>query len=146
MEKEIFITIEGLQEFEDDDRDQVKIITPGTYYQVLGKHYLMFEEVSEDYSERIKSLIKLQEGRVEISRRGDMNSYMVFEEGDANGGYLDTPVGRMELLVNTEKIHVLLEENLLEAQITYLLHINGDFVARREILLSAKPKGEISLD
>lgn len=146
MEKEIFITIEGLQEFEDDDQDNVKVITPGFYYRVLGKHYLMFEEVSEDYSEKIKSLIKLQEGRVEISRRGDLNSYMVFEEGDANSGYLDTPVGRMELLVNTEKIHVLLEEDLLEAQITYLLHINGDFVARREILLSARPKGEISLE
>lgn len=144
MEKEVLITIDGLQSL-DGESDQVQVITPGEYYFQMGKHYLLYDEVAEDYTAVVKNMIKIQEGKIEIVKRGPLKAFMAFEEGKQNSGYYDTPFGRLQIGIWAERIQVQEETDRLTVQIAYSLQMNEQFVSECSIKLSVAPRSSIKL-
>ena len=48
MEKEVLVSISGLQ-FINEDKDVVEMITVGDYYKQGSRHYVMFDEAIEGF-------------------------------------------------------------------------------------------------
>ena len=57
MTKDILINISGLQ-MDVDPNDPIEMMTTGAYYLRNGKHYILYDELSED-NEIVKNVIKI---------------------------------------------------------------------------------------
>ena len=51
MTKEVLVTISGLQFSPETENESVELITSGSYYKKNGKHYIIYDEVNEGFSE-----------------------------------------------------------------------------------------------
>lgn len=139
MTKDVLVSISGFQ-FDVDENEPIELVTAGTYYNKNGKHYIIYEECSEDDPKTIKNTIKLGEHTLEMIKHGSSNVHMVFEEGKTNMTYYDTPVGSLLIGINTESIRVKEEETHLSIRIRYSLDVNYTHVSNCEIQMEVKSK------
>mgnify|MGYP002583427822 FL=1 len=115
MTKDILINISGLQ-MDVDPNDPIEMMTTGAYYLRNGKHYILYDELSED-NEIVKNVIKIGPKSVELTRKGGQSSHMVFEEGKENLSYYDTPFGSLLMGVNTRNIDWIEEEEQMHLKV-----------------------------
>lgn len=79
-----------------DAEDVIEVVTPATYYEKNGKHYILYDEVVEGVSGTIKNKIKISgTDSVEIMKSGLSNTHMIFEKNKKNLTYYKTPYGQM---------------------------------------------------
>ena len=86
MTKEVLVKISGLQFAGEEDSDAVEIITSGNYYKKNGKHYIIYDEVSEGSEEVTKNVIKIWDSGMEVTRKGPASVHMMFEKCKRDGG------------------------------------------------------------
>ena len=84
MTKEVLVTISGLQFSPETESESVELITSGSYYKKNGKHYIIYDEVNEGFSETTRNIIKLNDDFMDITRRGVSNVHMMFEKNRKN--------------------------------------------------------------
>lgn len=53
-----------------DPNDPIEMMTTGAYYLRNGKHYILYDELSED-NEIVKNVIKIGPKSVELTRKED---------------------------------------------------------------------------
>ena len=136
MTKEVLINISGLQM-----ENPIEMVTTGAYYLKNGKHYILYDELSED-NEITKNVLKIGPNSVERTRKGPQGSHMIFEEGKENLSYYDTPFGSLLLGVNTSNIDWMEEEEQMRLQVDYDLSVNSDHVSKCKIDVNIRPNGE----
>ena len=95
MTKEVLVTISGLQFSPETESESVELITSGSYYKKNGKHYIIYDEVNEGFSETTRNIIKLKDDFMDITRRGVSNVHMMFEKNRKNVTYYYTPYGSL---------------------------------------------------
>ncbi len=146
MEKEVLVSISGLQ-FTEDNKEALEMITVGDYYKRNGKHYLLFDEAMEGFEGITKNMIKFNDHMVDITKKGVTNVHMVFEEKQKNMTYYDTPFGNLLIGLSTNRVDVREEEDAIDIKIDYSLDINYEFVSdcKISICLKEKKAGDVSL-
>ena len=77
MTKDVLVSISGLHMDMNaeipgpDAEDVIEVVTPATYYEKNGKHYILYDEVVEGVSGTIKNKIKISgTDSVEIMKSG----------------------------------------------------------------------------
>ena len=95
MTKEVLVTISGLQFSPETDNESVELITSGSYYKKNGKHYIIYDEVNEGFSQTTRNIIKLNDDFMDITKRGVSNVHMMFEKNRKNVTYYYTPYGSL---------------------------------------------------
>ena len=70
MTKEVLLTISGLQMIEDGQSEPVELVTAGDYYFRNGKHYILYDEVTEGSSQHTRNVVKIGKERLEVSKKG----------------------------------------------------------------------------
>ena len=138
MTKDVLISIAGLQ-FEAEAEDAVEVISRGEYYKKNGKHYLVYDELSEEEQAVSKCLLKISEQKVELTKKGSTNVHILFEEGKANMTYYNTPYGDLMLGITTHKIRIKEEEQLLELSLQYAIDMNYQHVSECELSVRVEP-------
>ena len=140
MTKDVLINISGLQMDVEPD-NPIEMVTTGAYYLRNGKHYILYDELSED-NEVTKNVLKIGPNSVELTRKGAHGSHMVFEEGKENLSYYDTPFGSLLMGVNTSSIDWMEKEEEMRLQVDYDLSVNSDHVSKCKIDVNIRPNGE----
>ena len=140
MTKEVLINISGLQ-MDVDPENPIEMVTTGAYYLKNGKHYILYDELSED-NEITKNVLKIGPNSVELTRKGPQGSHMICEEGKENLSYYDTPFGSLLMGVNTSNIDWMEEEEQMRLQVDYDLSVNSDHVSKCKIDVNIRPNGE----
>ena len=140
MTKEVLINISGLQ-MDIDPQEPIEMVTTGAYYLRNGKHYILYDELSED-NEVTKNVLKIGPNSVELTRKGPQGSHKIFEEGKENLSYYDTPFGSLLMGVNTCSIDWMEEEEQMRLQVDYDLSVNSDHVSKCKIDVNIRPNGE----
>ena len=140
MTKEVLINISGLQ-MDVDPENPIEMVTTGAYYLKNGKHYILYDELSED-NEVTKNVLKIGPNSEELTRKGPQRSHMIFEEGKENLSYYDTPFGSLLMGVNTSNIDWMEEEEQMRLQVDYDLSVNSDHVSKCKIDVNIRPNGE----
>ena len=137
MTKDVLITIKGLQ-MALDDSEGLEIMTNGTYYKKNGKHYVLYEEVLED--QKVSSMIKINVGKVEITKKGPARVQMMFEAGKKNTSIYATPFGQIEIGVYAEQIRVNETDDRLELNMQYDLEMNSEHVSDSQVSVTVVPR------
>lgn len=143
MDKEVLVSISGLQfeasavgqeelEFTLNKEDAIEAIAPGEYFFRNGKHYVLYEEITEEGNESAisKNMLKLSSDRVELTKKGITNVSMCFEKGKKDISYYETPYGSLVIGIHTTQLTVDVQEDLgILAVINYSLDINYNHVS-----------------
>ena len=58
MDKDVWVSVAGLQFGDNPEGDRIEIITPGSYYKKKDKHYLLYDEVIEGSDEVTKNIVR----------------------------------------------------------------------------------------
>lgn len=146
MTKEVLVTIQGLQ-FDaeaqnDEELDKIESIYPGEYYLRNGSHYILYEELMEEERTPIKNVIKLRDKEFILTKKGSINTQMVFTEGKKNMTSYVTPFGNIMIALDTEKMEVEETAEELKIQIDYGLEANYQHVADCHITVTVRGRKE----
>lgn len=145
MTKDVLINISGLQvdvnEMENND-EPIETISTGNYFFKNGKHYLLFEEVSEGVPGVTKTQIKIKgEDSLEVLKRGVSNAHMIFDTKRKNRSYYEIPYGQLNLGIFTRNIKIDEKEDNINIKVEYALDVNYEPLAECTIRINVKPKG-----
>ena len=140
MTKEIFLLLKGLQIEQSEDAQELETITPADYYRKDDKHYVIYEEMMEGFTDVTKNLIKFCDTSFEVRKEGLINVHMVFEENKKNITSYMTPYGNILIGLDTESILVEEKENQIRVQVDYILEANYQYLADCRIEMELRPR------
>lgn len=144
MTKDVILSIHGVQ-FENSPGESVEIITIGEYYFKDDLHNIIYDEVSEDLTDVVNCIIKFDQNKVEIIKKGTTNVHMIFEEKKKNVTYYNTPYGDLLVGLSATKIKISEQEDSLEVKIGYSLEINNQHISNCEISMCIESKDKANL-
>ena len=123
-----------------EEEDTVEMITPGTYYVKNGKQYLIYDESLDETGTPTHNTVKVMENRIEVMKRGLVESHMIFEPGRRTTANYRTPMGLFLMGITTSLIEVEEDEESILLRIKYSMEMNGEYAfdCSTEILASSK--------
>ena len=149
MTQEVLLTLQGLQfDQREEDADKVEMVTVGDYYKKNNRHYVVYEEITEGFSQPTKNRLKFSEHMLELSRNGLVNVHMVFQENKKNLTNYNTPFGQILIGIDTKKIQIEEQEDNITVEVDYSLDINYEFLSDCHIKISicSKENSSFSLN
>lgn len=108
MEKDVIISIQGLQTY-DGDSDDIELVTEGKLAQADGALRLSYQESELTGLDGTTTLFQVEPEKITLLRIGTINSEMVFEQGKRHMSLYSTPYGSMEVGVTARKMRSTLE-------------------------------------
>lgn len=138
MTKDVLLALKGLQ-FDGNSQEDYTTILPAEYYQRNGKHYVVYDEVMEGFSESTKNIIKFTDNEMDVSKKGVVNVHLLFEENRKNLANYGTPFGEIMVGINTTKIELEESEDLIRVKVDYDLELNYQHLADCKISLDIRP-------
>lgn len=139
MTQNVLISITGVQ-MTDDGPQEVEMITTGDYFGKDGRHYVLYEEMTDDGSDPVRNTIRIQPDSMSILKKGEASTRMVFEKNKKNLSCYVTPFGQMMIGIHTGNVQVREEEDLLKVDVDYSLDINYEHVSDCNITLEVRPR------
>ena len=140
MTKDVLLSIKGLQIGEEEQSDTVEVISPGDYYFRNGKHFFLYEEVTEGQKESTKNIIKVKDNYMELTKKGAINVHMIFEKNRKNVTYYHTPYGSLLVGIDAYRVEVEEKEDEIVVEVEYALEVNNEHLANCHIRILANPK------
>ena len=124
MTKDVLITISGIQMIDEEDSD-VEMIVRGDYYQKNGKHYILYEEMMEGFTGKVKNVIKISPSGMDIINKKNLSCYT-------------TPLGDMVVGIQANRIKINEEPDSLLVNVDYSLDINYEHLSDCSIRLDVQ--------
>lgn len=148
MTKDVLVSISGLHtdvlsavKGDDIADEAIEVVTPGSYYCKNGKHYVIYDEVTEGVQGTTKNKIKISgTDSLEIMKTGQSNAHMLFEKSRKNLTYYKTPFGQLLVGVNTKNMKINVTEENIDISVDYELDINYEPLADCSIKMEIYPK------
>jgi uncharacterized beta-barrel protein YwiB (DUF1934 family) len=141
MTKDVLLSITGLQFAPNQESDTLEMIAPGEYYFRNGKHYFLYDEVTEGFDQVTKNVIKVAPDYMELTKKGVTNVHMIFEKNRKNVTYYYTPFGSLLIGIDAKKVDVSESPDSMCVEVDYGLELNYEHLANCHITIDAKPKG-----
>lgn len=101
----VMLSIRGEQYFDDVDPDGTELMTAGTMELLPdGRILLEYQETELTGMEGTTTTFEVDGKRVTLSRKGKVNSQMVFEEGRQHTSLYETPFGELAVDIQTSRL------------------------------------------
>jgi len=142
MEKNVIISIKGVQRLEDADPDTMELVTEGRLEQDGNSYTLSYQESELTGLEGTLTTFQVEPERVTLLRVGEFNSQMVFQEGRRHLAMYNTPYGSMTIGVNTRHLLADLTERGGDIEIDYAIEIDHTVAGRNVLQISVRETGE----
>lgn len=142
MTKEILLSLKGLQLESGEGAQEMETITPAEYYKRNGSHYVIYEEMTEGFTDVTRNRIKFNDSYLEVSKKGLINVQMLFEENKKNMTSYVTPYGNILIGIDTESVLVEEKENQIRVEVAYALEANYQHLADCKIEIELRPREE----
>lgn len=132
MEKNVIISIQGLQSPEGGGDDSIELVTEGR----LADHgegglILSYRESELTGMEGTETILHLgPDGIITLLRTGQFNSQMIFQQGERHLSLYQTPYGDLSVGVVADRVHNTLNMDGGELEVNYALEIDNTLVSR----------------
>lgn len=132
MTEKVYVTVKGLHIGTDADgsrnEDEIEVINVGVYKCVAGKEYIKYDEVYDD-GDKFKTIIKLLDNGVELTKKGTVTTHMSFIEGEKTRNLYETPYGSVYMGIYSKNVNIVHEENKIMIVIDYSIEVNYQLVS-----------------
>lgn len=148
MTKDVIVCVRGMQYAIDQSQEEpvpVEIVVPGQYYKKNGRHYVIYDESVDDANGLIHSMVKFDDHKMEVQKKGAVQTQMIFVENKKNLSIYQTPFGVMNLGIATTGYRMQEEEDCIEAVVDYAQDVDGIHVADCTISVVIHAKPTVSL-
>ena len=131
MEKQVVISIKGMQKYVDTDPDVIELVTEGRLIRRGKDDYILSYRESELTGlDGTETTIHVEGEQVTLVRTGEVNSQMVFQEGRRHLSMYNTPYGAMAIGVNTRHLLADLTDQGGDIEIDYAIEVDHALAGR----------------
>lgn len=138
MTRDVLVTIRGLHLVDGEGAEPIETVVPGQYFYKNGRHYVIYEEYSEEEKASVTNKVILDRERMRISR-GTL-SRMEFEEGQLHRTAYQTPYGALMLGIRTSRLQTEQAEDFMEIRAEYELEVEDQTVSHCQLSLTLRPQ------
>ncbi len=146
MTKNVLVSISGLQTAV-DEKETIEVINRGEYYFRGGKHYIRYEENTDEATNTMdtRCMMKISGTQLEIVKKGDVSTRMLFEKGATTISSYSTPIGELTVGITTQSVRVTESDHELSAELFYSLDVNCNLVAECHLTIRVSDSPETIL-
>ena len=147
MEKDVVISIKGMQKYEDAEPDTIELATEGRLTRDGSGYTLTYQESELTGLEGTLTTIQVDGEQVTLMRVGEFTSQMVFQEGRRHLSMYNTPYGAMAIGVNTRHLLADLNDQGGDIEIDYGIEIDHALAGRNvfQIKVSENQGGSLTM-
>lgn len=107
------------------NQERTETVYPGKAYEKDGCLFVFYEEIDEDNGKVTRASMRIRRCQVDIRKRGEINTQMIFIPGEVTQTEYRTPYGAMLLNVDTSLVNVAPENWGLQVELGYRLNFGG---------------------
>ncbi len=124
MCRAVLLTIRSEQRYDGQDTDVIELVTEGTLERLGASDWrIVYEESEITGLQGVITTFDIHPGRVVLTRTGELESEMIFEENVRHESLYRLEFGALMLVVCARKIGVELSEDGGTLEITYGIQI-----------------------
>lgn len=138
MKKDIEITVSGIQQDPAGHQTVTDCKTRGQYFERDGCRYLLYEELDTESKAVTHNTLKIKDRSLELIRRGNVSSHMVFALGTPRSTEYITAYGTLHLEVDTEDLNCLWRPADAVIEVKYSLSMSGELLSRNRLIIKIK--------
>lgn len=127
------IIVTGSQQDESGEHLSTVVTAQAEYYTRDKAHYILYDEILKNTDDVVKNYIKLKGSLLELTRKGAVNTRMVFQPGQEHMTLYSTPYGTLPLGILTETLESDFQEDMLQIHASYTLTSQGMSLSRNKI-------------
>ena len=104
MKQEVTLSIRGRQTYQDQEPEIIELVTEGTMEFVNGGWDISYEESELTGLAGVTTTFRVEPGKVTLTRKGALNSTMVFQENVVHESLYQMPFGALMLSVKATSV------------------------------------------
>ena len=138
MEKKKFIFVISSEITTDGDTSNIKLTTTGNYSKINGRWVLLYDEMSEDKTAVIKTMEKVNDKSVTITRNGEGSTKLIVTEGERNMCHYRTQFGDILLGVYCNEVENDLKDSGGTISMSYTLDVNASVLSENKVTIKVR--------
>jgi len=145
MTEDVLVTIKGLQ-LDSAEENVIEVINIGRLSEINNKIYVKYDEMIDGEKNLTRNLIKIEEGNVEIIKKGVVSSHMHFCANEKTMSLYNTPFGSLHLGILARNVDIKKKEDVIHILIEYSIEVNDEQISENkvEICIKQQDKAENS--
>lgn len=140
MKKEVILSIQGRQAYQDQEPDVIELITEGTLEYSDGGWDIQYAESDLTGLSGVTTTFRVEPDRVVLNRTGKLRSEMVFREGESHNSLYQMEFGALMITVCANRIYVQLDDNGGMIDLVYTIDIEQSTAGTVDYHLVITPK------
>ncbi len=145
MKQDVIISIMVKQDFEDQEDENLELLTRGTMERRENGYEISYQESEMTGLEGTTTTFFIEEKKVTLTRRGAVKSVMKFEKGIRHSSIYDTAYGAMDVEVHTTAFAQSIDEAGGEITLDYNIEISKTIVGNNFFQIKVSlPKGKLN--
>ncbi len=145
MQKNVVISVKGIQKYDDMKSDAVELVTEGQLQRKDDVYILTYLESEVTGMDGTQTTITVQGDQVTLVRAGRFNSQMVFQEGRRHLSMYNTPYGALAIGVNTRHLLLDLTDEGGDIEVDYMIEVEHAVAGRNIFQMNIKEAEGASL-
>ena len=125
MKKDVVLSICGRQAYLDQEPEVIELVTEGTLEHDGSAWRVSYEESDLTGLQGTTTTFQVEPGKIILSRKGPLNSQMVFQEGVLHDSLYQMEFGALMISVCATKVAFNLSENGGTIDLTYGISIEN---------------------
>lgn len=125
MSKAVILSIRGKQNYMDQEPEIIELVTEGNMSREGDKWSISYEESDLTGLAGVTTTFLIEQGRITLTRKGALNSQMVFEEGVFHESLYEMEFGALMITVCAKKTDCNLCETGGTIDLVYAIEIEN---------------------
>ncbi|MBQ4600045.1 MAG: DUF1934 domain-containing protein [Oscillospiraceae bacterium] len=140
MKQPVMLTLRGQQNYPDQEPEVIELVTEGTLECVSGVWHISYEESDLTGMQGVTTHFAVEPGKIVLTRKGALNSQMVFQEGVYHDSLYQMEFGALLITVCAQKLAFSLTEAGGTVDLTYSIEIENTVAGSIDYHLELKGK------
>jgi len=142
MNKNVIISVKGIQTSPNNDSNTLELVTEGKYYKKDNAYYVTYKESEVTGMDGTTTTLKISKGIVTLMRFGSVNSQFIFEQGQKHMSYYDTRYGTFTIQVFTNIVSIDVDDKGGEIRVDYRLEIDNNKSGANDFRMFIREAGQ----
>ncbi len=125
MKNTVILSIRGKQNYLGQDPEIIELVTEGTMESRENGWIVSYEESDLTGLQGTTTTFQVEPGCITLTRKGPLNSEMVFREGVFHESLYQMPFGALMITVCANRVHYVIGEDGGTIDLTYAIDIEN---------------------
>ncbi len=139
MKDKFFVSIKGMQEYENpDDNSDISLTTEAEFQKQDGVYFIDYQESEITGLDGTNTSIEIGNNYVSLSRSGAVNSQMLFMKEKKTSSYYNTPYGSFMIGIYTDNLNIAIDDNGGTINVDYYIDINNSKTSKNNFEINIR--------